>query len=236
MALGKTPYQIFKDNVWTFVGQFALWFGILVAGMTVMGFVPDAFIGAVPGERFVKETYSGFVSWVTGEGKDSNKTSAARVEAKQEDRFPGVTANDIKRIRTSRVDIDAPIMHPVSTDVTMLDNALRNGAVYYPGSGTPNAGNIFIFGHSSNWAVVQNEAYKTFNGLEDLKEGDEIYLDTADMTFVYRVDSVVMADANDAFVTFDTSVPKLTVSTCNTFGAKEDRHIVEATLVATETR
>jgi LPXTG-site transpeptidase (sortase) family protein len=236
MSLGKTPYQILKENVWTFVGQFALWFGVLVAGMTVLGLVPDAFMGAVPGERLVKETYSGFMSWVTGDTDDSDKQPAVRTEAKQEDRFPGVTSTDVIRIRAPKVDIDAPIMHPVSTDVTMLDNALKNGAVYYPGSGTPNSGNIFIFGHSTNWAVVQNQAYKTFNGLKDLQKGDEMYLDTDDTTFVYRVDSIVLADADDAFVTFDSSVPKLTVSTCNTFGEKQERHIVEATLVATETR
>lgn len=234
MSLGKTPYQIFRDNAWVFIGQFALWFAGLVALFAVLGLVPDSFMGAVPGEQLVKDTYSNFVSWVSG-GPESDDDGKTRLVT-DEDSIPVVNKESITRIRATSVGINAPIMHPVSTDVTMLDNALKNGAVYYPGSGTPNAGNIFIFGHSTNWAIVQNQAYKTFNNLDKLKVGEEIFLDTDTVSFVYRVDSVRLVDADEAFVNFDSNTPKLTISTCNTFGEKQERHVVEATLVATMQR
>lgn len=132
------------------------------------------------------------------------------------------------RIIISKVGIDAQIIQPNSINVTILDQALQKGAVYYPGSGTIEQGNIFVFGHSTNWAVVQNQAYKTFNGLEKLQIGDEIYLEAGGQNYLYKVQSVKMVNADNALVEFDNSGRKLTISTCNTFGQKQERWVVEA--------
>jgi len=132
------------------------------------------------------------------------------------------------RISIPKVGIDSNIEKPNTADVSVLDNSLTKGAVHYPGSGSVEKGNMFLFGHSTNWQVVQNEAYRTFNGIEKLESGDEIYIEADGETYVYKVKSVVLVDEDDALVEFDNSSRTLTISTCNTFGEKQERWVVEA--------
>lgn len=143
-----------------------------------------------------------------------------------------VDPQGINRIKINSVGIDAVVYHPQTREISVLDQFLTKGAVYYPGSGSPSDGNVFIFGHSTNWPVVRNQAYKTFNNLEDTKIGDLIELISADgKTYKYEVINVKTVDDNEAFVNFDTSNPMLTISTCNTFGQKQERNVVEAKLI-----
>jgi LPXTG-site transpeptidase (sortase) family protein len=132
------------------------------------------------------------------------------------------------RITIDKVGIDSIIEQPNTVDIPTLDQALNKGAVHYPGSGSVTSGNMFIFGHSSNWAVVQNQAYKTFNGLERLKNNDEIKVMADGREFIYKVTSVNLVDEDDALVEFNNSDRTLTISTCNTFGEKQERWVVEA--------
>lgn len=134
------------------------------------------------------------------------------------------------RITIPKIGVDAVINHPNSYNIQVLDEALKTGAVYYPGSGTIEEGNMFVFGHSTNWKVVNNPAYKTFNNLDKLSKGDEItILDENGETHIYAVDKVTLADDSAALVNFDHTGRKLTISTCNTFGQKQERWVVEAT-------
>lgn len=132
------------------------------------------------------------------------------------------------KIVIPKVGVDTNIEKPNSVDVSVLDSALTKGAVHYPGSGSLEQGNMFIFGHSTNWTVVQNPAYKTFNGIERLISGDEIEIYADGKTYIYKVNSVVLLDDEDALVEFDNSKRTLTISTCNTFGEKQERWVVEA--------
>lgn len=127
-----------------------------------------------------------------------------------------------------KIGVDSSIERPQSQDVSVLDQALNNGAVYYPGSGTINAGNMFIFGHSTGFSVVNNQAYKTFNDLNKLLKGDEIYIESEGKTFVYKVSSLVLVDENEAYVDLSKTNRMLTISTCNSFGKKQERWVVEA--------
>ena len=138
-------------------------------------------------------------------------------------------------IKIPVIGVDAQIYNPESTSTEVLDSFLAKGAVRYPGSGLLGYGNIFIFGHNSRLAVVNNQAYKTFNGLKDLKTGDMIYVASDKNEFVFKVSSVKMEGADKALVTFDSGANRLTLSTCNTFGAKSDRYVVEAEFVGSRT-
>ena len=62
------------------------------------------------------------------------------------------------RVIIDKIGVDSIIQHPQTVDVETLDKALTKGAVYYPGSGTIEQGNVFLFGHSSNWQIVRNQA------------------------------------------------------------------------------
>ncbi len=132
------------------------------------------------------------------------------------------------QIIIDKIDVNSIINQPQNPDVDILDQALQSGAVHYPGSGSIERGNMFIFGHSTNWQIVQNEAYKTFNNLNKLQTGDEIKIIANGETYLYKVSSVNLVDENNALVTFDSSKRKLTISTCDTFGRKQDRWVVEA--------
>ena len=88
---------------------------------------------------------------------------------------------------------------------------------------------MFLFAHSTGFKVVQNQAYKAFNNLKNLSAGDSIFVSGEDgKTYVYKVSSVKLATDKDVLVTFDGKDRMITLSTCNTFGQKAERYVVEA--------
>jgi LPXTG-site transpeptidase (sortase) family protein len=138
-----------------------------------------------------------------------------------------VVAESPTRIVISKIGVDATISNPSTTNVTTLDEYLKLGAVRYPGSGLLGVGNMFIFGHSTGIRIVNNQAYKTFNNLKDLKSGDIIEVYGSSKIYRYMVSSVVLVDQTRALVEFNDK-NMLTLSTCNTFGTKSERYVVEA--------
>lgn len=131
------------------------------------------------------------------------------------------------------VGINTQVYNPDSTSTDILDSYLSKGAVRYPGSGLPGgSGNVFIFGHSTGFKIVHNQAYKTFVGLDKLKAGDPIYLFSNDNEYIYKVLDVKMESADQVLVVFNTKENMLTISTCDTFAAKEDRYVAEAQFVS----
>ncbi|MEN9921241.1 MAG: hypothetical protein RLZZ517_219 [Candidatus Parcubacteria bacterium] len=133
-----------------------------------------------------------------------------------------------QKIEIPKIGVSSIIQIPRSIDVSTLDTALAKGAVYYPGSGTVQEGNMFIFGHSTNWKVVNNQAYKTFNDLDKLVKGDEVQITSGDKKYIYSVVTVRRAAQDDVLVEFNKGDRMLTISTCDTFGKKQDRWVVEA--------
>lgn len=135
------------------------------------------------------------------------------------------------RIIIPSIAVDTKVYIPRNTSIAVLDTELQKGPVYYPGSGTINSGNMFIFGHSTGHAVVINKAYKVFNELKNLNPGDIIYVESEGKRFTYKVRSVDKVDKDETLVTFDTKAHLLTLSTCNSFGSKSDRFVVVAEFV-----
>lgn len=128
-----------------------------------------------------------------------------------------------------KIGLETAVGKPQSPDFATLNNYLARGAVYYPGSGSIEQGNMFIFGHSADiYRNVQNQALKVFNGFQKLAPGDSIIVTADGARYVYKVTSVTKVVDDDTLVTFDTSKRKLTLSTCDTFGQKQDRIVVEA--------
>lgn len=132
------------------------------------------------------------------------------------------------KIEIPKIGVSSTIQIPQSVDVSTLDVALAKGATYYPGSGTLQSGNMFLFGHSTNWKVVNNQAYKTFNDLDKLVKGNRVELTSEGKKYIYEVTSVRRASEDDVLVDFAKGNRMLTISTCDTFGQKQDRWVVEA--------
>lgn len=138
-------------------------------------------------------------------------------------------------IEIPSIGVKANVANPNTTDIAALDNELTKGAVRYPDSALPGEqGNVLIFGHSSYLPVVHNQAYKAFNGIQDLKEGAPIYVVGTSKVFIYAVEKVEKANTSTGEISLEADGAKLTLATCDTFGAKSDRFIVTAKLVRVE--
>lgn len=138
------------------------------------------------------------------------------------------------RIVVPKVGVDTPVLNPVSTSLAVLDDALLSGAVRYPGTAHLNEeGSVVIFGHQSYLPVVRNPAFKAFNDLQDLVAGDIISVYSGNTEFRYAVRSVELKTTDTGSIALETKGQTLTLVTCNSLGAKEERYIVTADLIGT---
>lgn len=153
--------------------------------------------------------------------------------AKKLDTNPVVEAHAVPvRIVADAINLDVKVLNPVSQDIATLDAALLKGAVRYPSSGSlSDNNNMLVFGHSSGLPVIHNQNYKIFNNLKDLEVGDIVRVYSEKREYLYRVDTVSHVDASDALISFKVGEKKLTLSTCDSFGKKTERYVVEASFV-----
>jgi len=136
------------------------------------------------------------------------------------------------RIRIARIGVDTSINNPQSVSLETLDNALLSGAVRYPGTASlGQKATMFLFGHQSYLPVVRNQAFKAFNDLQQLEQGDVISVYSSDAEYQYKVASVTKVRADDALIDVAGNEQKLVLSTCNSFGDPGERYVVEAEYV-----
>ena len=139
------------------------------------------------------------------------------------------------RIIIDALNKEVPVLNPQSRAVADLDAALLDGVVRHPDSADfAREGNMLILGHSSYLPNVLNRNFQAFNGIQELTWGDLIRLQSDDMEYVYRVDRVYQALASEVVVEHRWGTPMLTLATCDSFGSKEDRFIVEASLISSQ--
>ncbi|MDB5189719.1 MAG: Peptidase sortase-like protein [Parcubacteria group bacterium] len=140
------------------------------------------------------------------------------------------------KIEIPAIKLSVSVSNPESTNVEVLDNALLKGAVRYPTSAKlGEQGNVIIFGHSSYLPLVNNQNFKAFDGIQNLKQGDQIAVTGSGHVYVYSVETVVKANATEDSIPLTVEGSKLTLATCNSFGQKSDRFVVTANLVETHT-
>ncbi|MEJ0054103.1 MAG: sortase [bacterium] len=137
------------------------------------------------------------------------------------------------KIEVPSIRLSAKIANPSSTDIETLDHALLGGAVRYPTSAKlGEAGNVILFGHSSYLPVVSNQAFKTFDGIQNLEKGDRIIVSSGTRAYAYAVAGVSkQSAASDAGIALTSTGHTLTLATCDSFGEKTDRFVVTAELV-----
>ncbi len=191
---------------YVFIGTFTIIFFLSLSILTVFGFAPTS--SQFKNIILPKDTISDGPRVPKGEGE-----------------MP-------IRIEIPEIGLRANVSNPTATDVASLDRALLTGAVRYPGSGVPGEeGNVLMFGHSSYLPVVHNQAYKAFNDIQKLKEGDPIFVLGEKKVYIYAVEKVEESNTATGEIPLAISGSKLTLATCDTFGAKSDRFIVTANLV-----
>lgn len=207
-----------------FLGVF---FIVMMIGYGFLYFID--FVPETPAEKVVTERN------IVEENAETNFTEEAETapaisEAPESVRDPrpvSITLGSLNRT--------VDVLNPTSRTIADLDAALLKGVVRHPDSSDLNDenGNILILGHSSYLNNVFNKNYQAFNGIQNMTWGDTIILKSSDTEYTYRVDKVYQAKASNVSIpTTSTGGALLTLATCNTFGAKEDRFIVEAVLIS----
>lgn len=146
-----------------------------------------------------------------------------------------ITQNKVEmpiRIEIPSLALAASIANPDTTNASMLDKLLLKGAVRYPTSAKlGELGNVVVFGHSSYLPIVNNQAYKTFNEIQKLKQGDVVTIYSSNTAYTYEVRTVMKESANDGAIPLVAAGRVLTLATCNSFGTKSDRFVVTADFV-----
>ena len=102
---------------------------------------------------------------------------------------------------------------------------LKKGPGHYPGTPLPGTiGNAAIAGHRTTYL-------HPFWGLDDLKVGDDIIIQTAvGTTFHYRMYKQLIVKPTDVWVVDNTPDAQLTLTACNPKGSAAERIVIKARL------
>jgi LPXTG-site transpeptidase (sortase) family protein len=201
-------------------------------GQTLSEKVAGTAAGAITGTNPGNAGNNNDDIWSTGNSGQVRPNTTNSSNTASSNTSKNLTQNGLPtRLIIPSIKVDTQVYIPRNTTTSVLDADLTKGPVYYPGSGTINTGNMFIFGHSTGYSVVINKAYKVFNELKNLTPGQMIYIESEGKQFSYKVRTVDKVDKDETLVTFDTKAHLLTLSTCNSFGAKSDRYVVVAEFV-----
>lgn len=225
MDIGKTPENMpFLDMVWHYKYMLAFYTIIISFGSFTILYL----VGFVPSElrllnNPVNSAYNAASSVVQVIG-----TTTPLVKNETTKQSTGQLPN---RIIIGKIGVDSFVSNPIKSDTATLNESLLKGAVRYPGSGTLGVGNMFLFGHSTGIRVVNNQAYKAFNRLNQMDLGDTIKVQSENVEYLYEVVSVSLVDSDEKLVDFSKNKNMLTLSTCDVFGEKQERYVIEARFI-----
>ena len=205
---GHQAERGFEEHAAAFAATFVFLFALLFLFLVYVGATPDS-----EGDKVAK------TATTTPTVAAVNTTAGAELPLR-------VVARDIG--------LDTTVANPASSEVSVLDQALLHGSVRYPTSAPLGVdGTMLLFGHSSYLPVVHNQAYKTFDGIQDLKVGSVVSVYSATVEYRYQVASVRVANAEEDSIELTPTGRHLTLLTCDSFASKNHRFVVRADLVAT---
>jgi LPXTG-site transpeptidase (sortase) family protein len=162
-------------------------------------------------------------------------TTTATTTQSEEEETPAESVDDAEEpavLRIPSLDRVVTVLNPETRDIVALDAELLHGVVRHPDSALlGEEGNVLILGHSSYLPNVMNKNFQALNGIQKMKWGDIVELDSDGTRYTYRVEKVYKEQASDVVIPTEVKGERLTLVTCNSFGSKEDRFIVEAKLL-----
>ncbi len=215
----------FLDLIWHYKYQLAVYIFVV----SFITFSVLYYVGGVPEELRVLDasTFVGQADTSASTSLESKKTTGPITLEQVQPDLP-------RKIIIDKINVNSSVSTPTSANNSVLNEYLLRGAVRYPGSGSLGQGNLFIFGHSSSLKIVNNQAFKTFNNLKNLNIDDEIKVQSAKKEYTYKVVTVMLVDSDKALVDLTSKKNMLTLSTCNTFGEKQERYVVEALFISSK--
>jgi LPXTG-site transpeptidase (sortase) family protein len=209
---------------WTFLVAF---FGVLfitVRVFTAIGFVPNPITDQASNAGTTVQTPATF--------GDTQTAEASTGASAPVDGTINLNGELPTKVVIPEIGVNTTVDNPDTLNVDALDSYLTSAAVRYPTSATlDQQGNVIIFGHSSYLPVVINQHYKTFDGIQNLKAGDQIEVYSATHVYTYSVTSEQKESELSDSIPLTTTGHTLTLATCDSFTTKTDRFVVTATLV-----
>ncbi len=130
-----------------------------------------------------------------------------------------------------KIGVDTPIQWDIPADKTL--DALNHGVAHLEGSAhLGEVGNVFITGHSSDYAWKKNPYAAVFSLVPKLVPGDIITIRENGGVYVYKVAQTKIVKPTEVEVANPTTTPILTLLTCYPVGTSRDRFIVHASLIS----
>lgn len=132
------------------------------------------------------------------------------------------------------LNVDVPVIYAERVNEDHFQELLINGVVHYPGTAKAGeAGNVYIFGHSSDNAWSPGKYKTVFALLPKMKIGEKIYIsDEQGNKYVYEVREARAIEKDDLSVLAqDHSKKLLTLQTSYPAGTSLKRYAVVAELV-----
>ena len=180
-------------------------------------------------------TGSGFLSEAEEEAilSDNQRlalsTNVALREPQEQEAAPSGPPVFPEQLIIPRLGTQLPVSNPTTRNIELLDEELKSAVVRYPDSATLGSdGNVLVFGHSSQLPVVRNKFFKAFNNIQKLDIGEEILARSGNDVYHYQVTRVYQASATDDRIPLTVPNHRLTLLTCDSFGSRSDRWVVEA--------
>ena len=140
------------------------------------------------------------------------------------------------RLQIPSLAIEAPIIEAEARTQKAYRLALYDGVVHFPGTAEPgNAGNAYLFGHSSDLPWAPGDYKTVFAVLPDIERGAVIYVtDHSGNAYAYSVESTRIVRPDDLSVLEDPGNGKrtLTLQTSYPIGTTLRRFIVSASFKA----
>lgn len=131
------------------------------------------------------------------------------------------------------LNIKAPIVYVEENKEEVFQTALQTGVVHFPGTANPGEfGNVYILGHSSDYAWTKGEFKTVFASLPEIQKGVEITIsDSEGNPFTYIVTGTKIVSPDELSV-LDQDLKKktLTLQTSYPLGTALKRFIVTAEL------
>ncbi|GAC1370933.1 MAG: hypothetical protein NVSMB39_4300 [Candidatus Saccharimonadales bacterium] len=132
-------------------------------------------------------------------------------------------------ITIPKINVRVPVNYEPSIQEAAIQKSLETGVVHYGNTAFPGqAGNVAIFGHSSNdWWEPGNFKF-VFVLLDKLAPGDQVTVDYQSKRYIYEVTGSKVVEPTDVAVLNPTATPTLTIITCTPPGTSLKRLVVTA--------
>ncbi len=126
------------------------------------------------------------------------------------------------------------LVAPISWNIVEneIDKPLEKGLAHYAGTALPGQiGNVFVFGHSSNYWWNKGLYKEIFANLDQVQVGDKIYISYQNKVYTYVINNKKVIYPNDISVLAQTPTKTLTLMTCVPVGTSLKRLVVTANQV-----